>query len=1305
MVSSVRKRTRALLLIFITVLALGSLGPGVRLPTATAATTQSASTPEVLLSGFTATGATRNASRAFVASQGFGIESCTLDGTQLTTVVRSLSFAGLAQDAMVERCTFAQKGMVADNDYLYFRDGDNGLKRMPAGGGAVELLLADTCCGGLALDEDYVYFGDSVTGDDDDQIIRVSKAEGLPAIVASTANPNSIALNALAVDDENVYWAEGGIGQGEIKLAPKGGGAVETLAGDDDGIDNAIDIALDEDYVYWAEFGSGKVRRVAKAGGAVLDLAPGEASYRAQSLAVNDSYVYFSDTDLGYGGRIRRVATGGGPIEDLAIGLLAPSDVFLTEAHVYWIQHDGLYRLPLDAPSVAVDLTIEAIEVNQAVQNMDNDVPLIADKSALVRAYPRADLVARQARAILRLYKNGVELAGSPIASSPESVLVRTSGGYRRDMDTTFNFYVPRDLLDGSVELRAEINHDGAVTEADTSNNTFSRSFGFQAKKPLCIEVVRVETLPSTGSANNTGFSEIVDWVRASYPVPDVLIDIGGQISEAGGPYEMSSDGSKVLNRLDWYRAWHNHAEWTTCGRAHFYGLIHRDLAVGGLGRLNGYVAWGSMNVNPAFLGPETPDWFAPWGGLVMAHEVAHNRGREHVACGSPDDVDAGYPYDPCDLGPDELDAYFGYHLYERALIQPGDVADIMSYAHQVDRPSWISDYTYRGILNDLPDARSAAPANVIVTPSAQLLAISGYITPTEGVGSFEFGYRVPSDLLSPELLANPPFAPTPAQYTLRLLGAGESVLFSKPIALDDRGEHGPSEGFFTTLPFNSNTKAIALFDGENELARREVSASAPVVEVLSPNGGESLAGATQIEWNASDADGDALVFTVQYSPDDGKSWQMVATGVTASPLVLDDLSFLPGTQGLSGRIRVIASDGVNTGVDTSDKPFSLRPQPPAAFISTPTEGAVFGKGDPISLEGGAFDEEDGSLEGAALVWKVGGANVGTGRAVTLSSLPVGQHSVTLEATSSDGLKDTTSTTIYVRPQDCLVANSNLDLLFVRQGNLSPGQEAAIQAQIDATVAELKALGLTLRHGILCTTCAEGGAAALDPETGVDHPADWGAAVVSGASFHAWREGYARLIVPIHSSGPENGNPVEDPGADRAIVAQAIAAANRAGAAVAPWIVMPVETLGLAALRQLDADLAADTGGDVIDLGTSAKDAAQTLAELHGRLGCDPEVDRAIVGAALEPGSPLAVSGRNLWPGTQVLIDGRPARALSYSPDGSLLRFALPAGYTPAGRPKLGIARPGTAPLSVELPSEAPQPQREQPVFLPLIGS
>lgn len=438
--------------------------------------------PEEVITGFSPTGLVDNGDHLFVASQGYGIESCQLDPTQKTPVLRRMNYDGSGVEVLIERCVFFQKGMLADADFVYFRDGDNDLKKIAVNGGSPTTLATDTCCGGLAMDETYIYWGQWGDAGESNSIWRIAKNNGEPEFIASFSDPNNYNIYGLAVDDTDIYWAGGNIGGGIVRKLAKAGGTPQTLADISEGIDNARGIALDANYVYWTELGTGRVRRIAKSGGSVKDYLDPQEYYQAGSVAVNGAHIYWADTTGGYDGRIRRVDKSGGQIDDLVLGALGPDTVLLTDSHIYYGKSGGVYRLPLDAAGVAVDLAIDYLEVTQGIQNLANEVPLVREKPAFVRVYPRlaethGDLHGLNVTAQLRGFRNGSELPDSPLFPVNATVFLKTQEADRMELNQTFNFWLPESWRSGTVTFQAELNPDGAVNDSiqPTMSTVWSR--------------------------------------------------------------------------------------------------------------------------------------------------------------------------------------------------------------------------------------------------------------------------------------------------------------------------------------------------------------------------------------------------------------------------------------------------------------------------------------------------------------------------------------------------------------------------------------------------------------------------------------------------------------------------------------------------------------------------------------------------------------------------------------------------------------------------------------------------------------
>ncbi|MCO6451260.1 MAG: hypothetical protein J5I90_10785 [Caldilineales bacterium] len=1287
--------------------------------------------PEEIATGFSPTALLRNDTHLFVARQGHGLESCGLDPSQSSVVLQRMNFDGSGKTTLLERCHFSHSGFAVDQTHLYFGDSDGSLKRMPVGGGALQTLVADGggCC---VLDDTYVYWTRREDGGPDNEIWRIVKSgAGAPELVASLTPPeNTYFIRNLAIDDTYIYWTEGktGIkaidqpGVGAVKRVPKAGGAIQTLADVGDGIENPGSIALDATHIYWVERDTARARRVAKTGGAVLDYSPSVDGFMAEFIAVNNGNVYWTDTNAGYAGKVRRADKGGGGLADLAIGLLGPGNLVLTDNYVYFTQGGGVYRLPLGASDIAVDLSIDAIEVTQVIQDMANGVRLIADKPAFVRVYASTDVLpGKIPRVQLRGFKGAVELDWSPLRPIDEFVPVRTTGANRFYLDHTYNFWAPEHWrTGGEITLRAEINFDGEIKEFETGNNNETVVVNFRQKKPVCVEMVRVKTDPQTASTGDDGFYAIVEWMRQAYPSPAVLIDAGGTIKEGTGPYELPDDTNKVLARVGWYRLWHDHNQWQKCGQAHFFGMVHpTEMSAGGIGYRPGWSAWGVMATDSfsQTIADKAP-WYAPHGGAILAHEVGHNKGRKHVDCGGPEGTDNSYPYNPCWLSSGFPGSEVGFDYWDDVVIGPTDAGDLMSYAMSVGNPRWPSAYTYEAIEDKIPDTSLAAAttadhltqAEFAVPDGVQLAAdllaaddvllVSALVTPTTESASFDQVYSVPAGTVRDETLIDTAAATLVAAdgpYTLRLLDAGENTLdsltFDLPEADPPPWIDVEGSSFVLAMPFAEGTAHLTLEQGGNEMLRRSASANAPTVTVLEPNGGESYAGSLTIRWEAKDLDGDDLTYLVQYSPDMGQSWRLVETDVMTdvSPITLtiDDLTGIPGTKGMTAMVRVIASDGLLTGMDESDRPFSLRPQPPQAGINNPSEGEIVGYGNILTLAGGAFDAEDGELTGEQLSWFIDGVSKGKGKELPIEGLDIGKHVVRLVATDSGNMTDMVEHTFYVQKQYCDGNQNMLDLTFVIDNGPAMSTHAnEFCKALPGIIDDLEDVGLKVQHRVFDIVPARTGGpqsiCATDVvqsrwRTDIDHPSDWGEAVAVLAERLDWKEGYTRMIVPVTNVGPEDGNPTADPGPDRDAIDRAIAAAQDAAVTVSPLMMPPADSINYFANMALAEDLAIATGGTVMQWGAPNLDIAAELQDDQAQHGCEPDVDAIIPGVAVGPEEEICLSGQHLWPGTGVQVDGRPATDSSFNPDANLLCFRLPPG-TGNGEHQIDLDRPGAPP-------------------------
>ena len=973
-------------------------------------------------------------------------------------------------------CDFDPANVAADDDHVYYIDlASETIQRIPVGGGApITVASGREFKRTLALDSTHIYFSDA------EGVRRVLKAGGTPDTLAAGYD-----ITKLALDDDYVYWTEW-VGGDAIRRAPKEGGVVDTLLSDS-GLDGPWGIAVDDTHVYWTEMGSGQARRMPKTGGTPDDLVSPDSFYWGMDIAVDGTDVYWMDTGGGPNGRLRKAPKGGGAVENLALGLSACTGLNLTATHVYWGDGDGVKRLSIEASEVRVDLTIFDMEITQGIQNLDPatpDVPLVAEKTTFVRAYPFVDTADTPfVTAWLRGFRGGVELPGSPVSPIDPTVYVTSRGVYRPSLSETFNFWVPPSWRSGTVEFQVEINPAGAIPESNTGNNTFSKTVTFHSRPPVCPVMVPVRTHAPRYDIDSPGFWDIIGLMRRLWPVPDVWVyyqsDDDAEVElcwwgifpyPCSGPYELPDDDWKIIASLVIRDIFSDDPD--ECddidARTHYVGMVHPDTDTG---TLLGYATydWASalfvkMLTDPADSG--NVPYFTPRGGAILAHELAHNEDRMHVDCGGAPDIDTGYPYPPCQIDNVGPDRHYGFDSHSMSVIRPDEARDFMSYGG----PQWVSDYTWEALFNRLgsSSSREMAAAETlspeVLTQAPEILVVTGVITETTGAASLEYLYRLPQGEIGEKKLRKLgerqlSLFRSGAAYSLDLQDTSGAVLASHSFNPPDPNEGGIHQQFLLTVPFEPQTARVVLLREGAEKAARDVSPNLPQVHVLTPNGGEVISNELTIKWEAEDEDNDALLYTIQYSPDLGETWRVVATNVPTITLTISDTISLPGSQ--QALIRVIANDGVNTGSDTSDEPFTVLPHPPIAHIFSPADGATFAPGTQIILTGMGIDAEDGPLGDEALSWLVDGEYQGEGKELALTGLAPGSHVVALKATDSNEMTAGHSIsifvgpTIYLAPSPSTVSVSGTFTMEIRIDDIENLYGAQVELSFDPTIVEV----------------------------------------------------------------------------------------------------------------------------------------------------------------------------------------------------------------------------------------------------------
>jgi hypothetical protein len=210
---------------------------------------------------------------------------------------------------------------------------------------------------------------------------------------------------------------------------------------------------------------------------------------------------------------------------------------------------------------------------------------------------------------------------------------------------------------------------------------------------------------------------------------------------------------------------------------------------------------------------------------------------------------------------------------------------------------------------------------------------------------------------------------------TLRAERDGDVLLLDGIVALK-----GASA---TRLP--SGAADLTVSRGATTLLERTRSAHAPKVATPKRKG-------TRVTWKASDADGDALSASVDYSADGGRSFRTVWSGASTGRATLSALA-----RSDHALVRVRVSDGFDQASAVS-KPFHVAGRRPVVTIDAP---ATIPASVPLSLAGSATDDALAPI--GDLRWTIDGHAAGTGARATADPLSPGRHTVRLVATDGSG--------------------------------------------------------------------------------------------------------------------------------------------------------------------------------------------------------------------------------------------------------------------------------------------------------------
>ena len=330
--------------------------------------------------------------------------------------------------------------------------------------------------------------------------------------------------------------------------------------------------------------------------------------------------------------------------------------------------------------------------LTQAVQSLENPVPLVAGRPALLRVFVTNGGMAGAKRPPVRatFYRNDRPVYTAEIPGGDERLPDRPEEG---DLAASSNAAIPAEIIRPGLEMVIEID-PGNVSDSASDVDRRLPSAGRLALDVTEVPPLDLTLVPFLWSPNPdraladyvAGLSsedELFRLTREILPVGDLHLNVREPVwtsvkSEAKNTISILVE-VYVVRVLDG-------------ARGHYMGIIPASERVG-------------VAVIPGTIG------VSALNGNIIAHELGHNMNLRHVPCGGPSGIDPDYPYF------DGTTGAWGYDIQSGSLVSP-QYYDLMSYCN----PDWISDFHFvkaliyrRSEETPVPAARAASATNLLI--------------------------------------------------------------------------------------------------------------------------------------------------------------------------------------------------------------------------------------------------------------------------------------------------------------------------------------------------------------------------------------------------------------------------------------------------------------------------------------------------------------------------------------------------------------------------------------------------------------
>jgi cytochrome c peroxidase len=619
------------------------------------------------------------------------------------------------------------------------------------------------------------------------------------------------------------------------------------------------------------------------------------------------------------------------------------------------------------ANTESVKLT--ALEVVQVIQDLNNSIPLIAEKPTFVRAHVSSTIGKPVNNVNAKLTgKNGDTVIFEISPSNAGGSINVSDNPNRSKINDSFLFELPKEHSTGNLTL------EFAGVDKPFACENCTTTVSFETIPAIDMKLVDIVWLRKQIEPTQKMRQAIPENIYNIYPISTL------NITQSNTPFILNSPNSLKLLRTTISNLFlRKYLDGPAAENQYYYGVGGKFYGTVGISLIPGTLAAGAYIKG------------------IDLRNFANN-----LSC-----VQKVNSISSVTTGPN---AIYGFNAKTKR-IYPPTTSDFMTKR----TGSWISDYNYKCAIETLKATNSTRSSrslrSSLINIGDNTVTINGRITGTNsGV----------IDNLVNAVATTSADAPTVGDYKMSLQTSDGTELAAYsfgPINInvggDDDASSASSESAYSLiLPRPDNMKRIVLLDKNlTKLDERIASANAPTVTVTTPNGGETIKNDAEkltITWNANDVDGDTLTYAIDYSLDAGNNWKSLVSGYDQKSIEID-VALLAGTS--QAKFRVTADDSFNSGSDESDAVFTVEGKDPEVSITSPNNGDLFISGQTINFVGQAYDKEDGKITGT---WSSDRDGDFTTLSKLAEDLAEGTHTITLTATDSQNQTGTSTISINV---------------------------------------------------------------------------------------------------------------------------------------------------------------------------------------------------------------------------------------------------------------------------------------------------